>query len=179
MNLNTSIALLERQLENVLSCSAFSYSYPHMQEHIIAETRFFSSLLIKLENMEDMDSIRESMVEELKLNWNDIMGDHAEFIRGYLDPTEEALFKAADAFAEEFKKLKGDAPMISVLPTIPPEAIDESLRATTDLRNFKMEGTQGILACKIRSIISPLLGDHVLREANHYIRLLRSLSTGA
>ena len=31
---------------------------------------------------------------------------------------------------------------------------------------------QGIEACHIRSIILPLLAYHVLREANHYIRLL-------
>ena len=29
---------------------------------------------------------------------------------------------------------------------------------------FKRQGTEGILACKIRSIIIPLLGDHVLRK---------------
>ena len=32
----------------------------------------------------------------------------------------------------------------------------------------------GIDACRIRSIILPLLADHVLREANHYIRLLEA-----
>ncbi|NLB53147.1 MAG: DUF2935 domain-containing protein, partial [Syntrophomonadaceae bacterium] len=29
-----------------------------------------------------------------------------------------------------------------------------------------------ILDCQIRSIIIPLLADHVLREANHFFRLL-------
>jgi hypothetical protein len=33
--------------------------------------------------------------------------------------------------------------------------------------------TQGLLGCKIKSIIIPLLGDHVLRESNHYLRLLK------
>ena len=50
---------------------------------------------------------------------------------------------------------------------------DDSLKATQDLRDFKAQGTQGILSCKVKSIIIPLLGDHVLREANHYLRLLR------
>lgn len=40
------------------------------------------------------------------------------------------------------------------------------------LRDFKAAGTKGIEECTIRSIILPLLADHVLREANHYIRLL-------
>ena len=33
-------------------------------------------------------------------------------------------------------------------------------------------GVEGIETCKIKSIILPLLADHVLREANHYLRLL-------
>lgn len=35
---------------------------------------------------------------------------------------------------------------------------------------------KGILDTKIASIILPLLADHVLREANHYIRLLETRS---
>ncbi|MGN0508140.1 MAG: DUF2935 domain-containing protein, partial [Ruminococcus sp.] len=40
-------------------------------------------------------------------------------------------------------------------------------------KEFKKAGVQGITGCKIRSLILPLLADHVLREANHYIRLLK------
>ena len=48
----------------------------------------------------------------------------------------------------------------------------ESLNETLRFRDFKTAGVQGIEDCKIRSVILPLLADHVLREANHYIRLL-------
>ena len=37
--------------------------------------------------------------------------------------------------------------------------------ATADIRDFKQTALQLIEACKILSIISPLLADHVLREA--------------
>ena len=33
-------------------------------------------------------------------------------------------------------------------------------------------GVDGIEDCRIRSLILPLLADHVLREANHFLRLL-------
>ena len=49
-----------------------------------------------------------------------------------------------------------------------------SLMETMKFRDFKAAGTEGIEQCKIRSVILPLLADHVLREANHYIRLLES-----
>ena len=39
------------------------------------------------------------------------------------------------------------------------------------IRDFKAAGARGILSVN-RSIIPLLLADHVLREANHYIRLL-------
>ena len=50
--------------------------------------------------------------------------------------------------------------------------ISDILMETIKLRDFKKVGTKGILDCEIKSIILPLLADHVLREANHYIRLL-------
>ncbi len=47
-----------------------------------------------------------------------------------------------------------------------------SLAETLKYREFKTAGAEGILENKIVSIILPLLADHVLREANHYIRIL-------
>ena len=50
----------------------------------------------------------------------------------------------------------------------------DSLQATQAIRDFKAQGTEGLLDCKIKSVIIPLLGDHTLREANHFLRLLSS-----
>ena len=50
---------------------------------------------------------------------------------------------------------------------------DRTIRKTTELRDFKAAATKGSDACEIQSIFLPLLADHVLREANHYLRLLR------
>ena len=46
--------------------------------------------------------------------------------------------------------------------------LTEQIRKEAVLR----AGVEGIETCKIKSIILPLLADHVLREANHYLRLL-------
>ena len=45
---------------------------------------------------------------------------------------------------------------------------------TAKLIDFKKAATKGILGCEIKSIILPLLSDHVLREANHYLRILEA-----
>lgn len=52
------------------------------------------------------------------------------------------------------------------------ELTQESLATTLQYREFKTAGVKGILNLDITSIILPLLADHVLREVNHYIRLL-------
>jgi hypothetical protein len=56
---------------------------------------------------------------------------------------------------------------------------EDSLKSTMEISKFKSQGTQGLVECKIKSIIIPLLGDHTLREANHYLRLLKIFSNPA
>lgn len=101
------------------------------------------------------------------------MAEHSKFIRGLLDPTENDLIKAAHNFANEFDELTEDVQeaIDRCLPI--GEITDESLRATRQVGDFNAQGTQGLLDCKVQSIILPLLGDHMLRESNHFIRLLK------
>ena len=100
--------------------------------------------------------------------WNRIMMEHAQFIRGLLDPTEDALIKTADIFAQEYATLLARAGEVSNEAMNRQEALKETLR----FRDFKAAGAKGTSDCTIRSLILPLLADHVLRETNHYIRLL-------
>ena len=91
------------------------------------------------------------------------------FIRGLLDPSENELFDSADKFADDYCELLNkcrDAQNNTMKSA--------SLELTQKLRDFKTAGVRGIEQCEIRSIILPLLADHVLREANHYIRLLKN-----
>lgn len=48
----------------------------------------------------------------------------------------------------------------------------ENNEETRKIQEFKTAGTKGLLECQIEGLILPLLADHVLREANHYIRIL-------
>ena len=99
------------------------------------------------------------------------MMEHAEFIRGLLDPSEDELIITADKFSENYKNiLKNYVNNPNYLASI-------SLNETINFRNFKIAGEEGILNCKIKSIIIPLLADHVVREANHFIRILKNINT--
>ena len=96
------------------------------------------------------------------------MMEHAQFIRGLLDPCEDQLIDAAHGFARSYCAL------LEVSRNTHDKAMSmQSLKKTENFRDFKAAGADGIQNCQIRSIILPLLADHVLREANHYIRLLK------
>lgn len=156
-------------LEGVLSCNLFTANYPLLIEHIIREAKLYLSLVEDLDNRVDIDS---KGAKETELFWDQIMMEHALFIRGLLDPSENKLIETADEFADDFNELIKEAKAMTD-GTIK-NTIDETLNQTIELKDFKQAGTEGIASCKIKSIILPLLGDHVLREANHYIRLLES-----
>lgn len=158
-------------LSNVLSCKMFTVNYPLLITHIIREAELYVLQLRRLQNREEISLEREAY--ELEFFWNRQMAEHAKFIRGLLDPTENNLIDLANDFGNEFDELTAEAKAAMDASAPLADVTDESLKATEELRNFKAQGTQGILACKIRSIIIPLLGDHVLREANHFLRLLR------
>jgi hypothetical protein len=158
-------------LRDVLDCRMFTFNYPLLIKHIMREAELYLSTLRRLQNREEIDLEREAYKQEFF--WNRQMAEHAKFIRGLLDPTENNLINQANIFGNEFDRLT-QAAKAAMDSTVPLDRVtDESLKATRDFRNFKTQGTQGILACRINSIIIPLLGDHVLREANHYLRLLR------
>ena len=160
-----------RVLSDVLCCKMFTFNYPLLIVHIRREAKLYLLTLHRLQNREEINTEREAYEQEFF--WNRQMAEHAKFIRGLLDPTENDLINKANLFGNEFDQLTVEA-KAALNMTIPlAQVTDDSLRATLELQNFKTQGTQGILECKVKSIIIPLLGDHVLREANHYLRLLK------
>jgi hypothetical protein len=172
MELVRALAQFKRQLlSDVLACKIFTVNYPLLIDHILREANFYFEMIKRLQNCEEIDLEREAYEQENF--WNRIMAEHAKFIRGLLDPTEEDLIKTANNFGNEFDELLMESKKAMNMSMPISEVTDDSLKATMEIRNFKAQGTQGILECKIKSIIIPLLGDHTLREANHYLRLLK------
>lgn len=160
------IQFKEGILKKVLCCEMFTMNYPLLIEHIIREAKLYQSYIKMLEANGCLSC--ESM-KETECFWNQIMMEHAMFIRGLLDPSENELFVMADGFAKEYSKL-----LASCRSAQNQTLTADSLKATIRFKDFKETGTQGIEQCKIRSVILPLLADHVLREANHYLRLLKA-----
>ena len=156
-------------LNDMLCCKLFTVNYPLLIEHIIREAKLYRSHLKQIESNE---YVYEDDMKKTELFWNQIMMEHSLFIRGLLDPSEDELISTSNKFAEEFSELIKKA-QSSTEMTIG-NITNDTLAETIKLRDFKKAGTKGISNCEIKSIILPLLADHVLREANHYIRLLKS-----
>ena len=163
------IDLKERILNGMLSCNLFTVNYPLLIKHILREANLYRSFIIDLENGVDIDT-RD--IQETELFWDQIMMEHTLFIRGLLDPSECELVNTSNNFANEYRQLIEDTQNMTNITMN--NITNETLNKTIKLKDFKQAGTVGIDECKIQSIILPLLADHVLREANHYVRILKS-----
>jgi hypothetical protein len=161
-------------MNDVLSCKTFTTAYPLLIDHILREAIFFRELLTRLQSGIALDMQKDVLEQETF--WNRIMSEHSYFIRGLLDPTEVELFDIANNFGKEFEDLGAESSSMNDTSLNLSDLTSNTLEEATKLRDFKAQGTEGLLSCKIKSIMVPLLGDHVLREANHYINLLETFS---
>lgn len=172
-NLNGLISFKEEILREVARCRLYTTNYPLLIEHILREAKMYRQILSELENR---GRISAPDLRNQEIFWNQIMMEHAQFIRGLLDPTECELIEMANEFDDDYCRLLEEARTqdmraMNALTT-------KTLQTTKQYRQFKTAGTKGITGCEIRSIILPLLADHVLREANHYLRILEYAQKG-
>jgi len=161
-------------LQDILSCKLFTFNYPLLIDHILREAQFYLKILYQLQNREVVNLL-EDIIDQEKF-WDRIMAEHAKFIRGLLDPTEVELFDTANRYGKMFDSLTAQAMTMTEQTTILPQLSSKTYKATISLRDFKTAATEGLLQCKIKALAVPLLGDHVLREANHYLRLLNTFN---
>ena len=166
-SLNGLIAFKEEILREVRRCRLYTANYPLLIEHILREAKLYRQII---SNLERRGRISSPDLRSLELFWNQIMMEHAQFIQGLLDPTECELMETANGFAKDYCRLleeakEQDQKAMNALTS-------KTLQTTKQYQKFKTAGTEGITGCEIRSVILPLLADHVLREANHYLRIL-------
>jgi hypothetical protein len=161
-------------LNEMLTCKIFTYNFPLLIRHIRREAIFFVKHLERLQQRRAIDT-KQEIIEE-KLFWDRIMAEHSLFIAHLLDPTERTLIHKADSFANEFFGLRRqvfDAQKQGITNSKLKVLVQKEITATRAIAQFKNTADVAILGCKIESIIVPLLADHVLREADHFLRILK------
>lgn len=167
---NALVQFKTKVLDGMLQCKLFTSNFPLLLIHIRREALFYIHHLERLQRRMAVDFVQEALEEEKF--WNRQMAEHAQFISHLLDPTESDLIVTANSFVGRFDRLENIAQGGGQGTLTLSQLTQETITATRALRDFKAAGTDGLLACKIKSIIIPLLADHILREANHYLRIL-------
>lgn len=166
--LHDFIRFQELILCRVKKAELFTANYPLLLEHIIREAKLYRDII---EQILSNQHVTYQSFYETEDFWNRIMMEHACFISGLLDPSETQLIETAESFSRDYARLLETACRRECRAG---GATKMTLEETLKYRDFKAAGTKGILDYQIASIILPLLADHVLREANHYIRILES-----
>lgn len=99
--LNGLIEFKEHILTNVKNCRLFTMNYPLLIEHILREAKLYRRYITALEN----GTLNDELMRDTEQFWNRIMMEHAMFIRGLLDPSEDELIKTSNTFANEYAEL--------------------------------------------------------------------------
>lgn len=136
----------EQLLGSVRSCKIFTVNYPLLIEHILREARHFMNMLVMLVRRESRSSPTDLLNQERF--WNRQMGEHAKFIAGLLDPSEEALIETARMFGREFDVLTAEAEQAARHTMDIAGITEDSIEKTERLRDFKSTGTRGLLDCR-------------------------------
>lgn len=165
-----SLVLLEKVIKfkkRILNlnreCKIFITIYQDMLEHDIKEAEHYQEIL---KDLIERKNPFNTICNELNF-WNYIMKEHAEFTDGLLDPNEKELKNTAKIIVSAFEKIEDKCNSIEEN-----KFIESCYNYTRDIINFKCSNTDNILKCNIKSLIQPLLADHILREANHYYNLI-------
>lgn len=151
-------------------------NFPLLVDHISREANYFRNRLEELNNGR-LEPVYDAIIDE-NIFFLKIMADHAKFIGHLLDPSERKLVEQAREFSQEFDTLLYQAIDLSSMrpqsQTVPllSQFVDENRVSVKSLRDFKKTARDLIAECRIKSIIHPLLADHVFREAERFLFIL-------
>lgn len=154
----------QTELLNIRSaCGLFTMMYTADIDHVLMEAKRYQAILIALHSRKKPAALDD------KRFWTQNMAGHAKVMRGELDPTESVRFQQANQLADRFDKLAQEEKQPDTFP-----AGGTLLDDTQAIRDFKAEVTQGLINCRVQAIMLALYTDHLLREANHFLFLLKS-----
>ncbi len=154
-----------------------SLVWPSYFDHTRREAEYW------VERLDDIGSghVRLDRASTLAF-WGPAMDEHFRFFAHLLDPEEHALIKKAYQNSASFQALRGvkngTATLLGHTKGAPmgedPAMI---LAMANEVVEFKTDAVRQIEAGKIKSVISPILADHVRREATLFVDELKRLET--
>lgn len=170
-------AFKRKVLGLVVSCQMpGANNFPLLIDHVSREAFYFRNRLEEL-NTGRLEPLPDAIIDE-NVFFLRIMADHAKFIGHLLDPSERQLVEQARNFSQDFDQLLFQArdldsmrPQSQTAPLLD-QFLDQNRVSVVSLRDFKKTARELIEACRIKSIIHPLLADHVFREAERFLFII-------
>ncbi|MEF3306010.1 DUF2935 domain-containing protein [Paenibacillus sp. GYB003] len=170
-------AFKRKVLGLILTCQLpGANNFPLLVDHVSREANYFRNRLAEL-NSGRLEPLPDAIIDE-NVFFLRIMADHAKFISHLLDPSERKLVEQANDFSHDFDQLLFQArdlesmrPQSQTVPLLD-QFLDQNRVSVTSLRDFKRTARDLIEACRIKSIIHPLLADHVFREAERFLFII-------
>lgn len=170
-------AFKRKVLGLILTCKLNgANNFPLLVDHTSREANYFRKRLIEL-NEGKLKPLADAIIKE-NVFFLRIMADHAKFIGHLLDPSERKLVDMARNFSNDFDQLvfqavelEGMKPQSQTVPLLD-QFLDQNRVSVVSLRDFKKTARDLIEECKIKSIIHPLLADHVFREAERFLAII-------
>lgn len=151
-------------------------NFPLLIDHVSREANYFRKRLKEL-NKGNLAPLQDAIIKE-NVFFLRIMADHAKFIGHLLDPSERKLEDLARNFSHDFdqllfqaKDLESMCPQSQTVPLLD-QFLDQNRVSVKALRDFKKTARDLIEECRIKSIIHPLLADHVFREAERFLEII-------
>ncbi|MBW7453243.1 DUF2935 domain-containing protein [Paenibacillus sepulcri] len=170
-------AFKRKVLGLILTCQLpGANNFPLLVDHVSREANYFRNRLAEL-NLGRLEPLPDAIIDE-NVFFLRIMAEHAKFISHLLDPSERKLVEQANNFSQEFDQLLFQAKNLEYMrpqsQTVPllDQFLDQNKVSVKALRDFKKTARDLIEACRIKSIIHPLLADHVFREAEHFLVII-------
>lgn len=164
----------------IINCQVMGFNFPLLVDHTAREAEYFMRTLKKF-NDGILDPIQDAIIKE-NVFWLKIMMEHSRFIASLLDQSERNLVRAALKFGDDFEVLLNQARDVESMllkkkPTYPiiGKLNKDSENAAQEIRAFKQAGLDFIKNCQIKNVIDPLLADHVVREADHFLQMVHVL----
>ncbi|MFD6210138.1 DUF2935 domain-containing protein [Peribacillus sp. NPDC060253] len=179
----TGIFIFKRKvLGLILTCKLpGANNFPLLVDHTSREANYFRKRLKEL-NEGKLKPLADAIIKE-NVFFLRIMADHAKFIGHLLDPSERKLVDMARNFSNDFDQLVFQAvdlesmkPQSQTAPLLD-QFLDQNRVSVVSLRDFKKTARDLIEECKIKSIIHPLLADHVFREAERFLEIIDMFET--
>lgn len=157
--------------------------YPFFFDHIIRETMYFLAMVKQIEATEVL--YRNGSQTKEVVVWLRFMADHTKLIYHHLDPSERRLLKMAMEFIELFDNLVLESRDIASMLYCHKGEIQAFRRFLLDvrtdiqrLRDFKQMTAELISDCRVLSMISADLVEHMKRESEHFLMLLTLMEKG-